>query len=69
MFTVQGRRSPFLNELVHDNAVSITAINGEPIREQPCPVCDGGVIVQRAGPYGEFASCSSYPRCRYKPKR
>lgn len=69
MFTVQGKRSPFLDELVHDGAVAITAINGEPIREQACPVCDGGVIVQRTGPYGEFASCSGYPRCQHKPRQ
>jgi DNA helicase-4 len=68
MFTVQGKRSSFLNELVHDGAVSVTAINGEPIRELACPACDGGVIVQRSGPYGEFSSCSGYPRCQYKPK-
>jgi DNA helicase-4 len=68
MFTVQGKRSPFLSELVHDGALSVTAINGEPIREQACPACDGGVIVQRTGPYGEFSSCSGYPRCQYKPK-
>lgn len=67
MFTVQGKRSPFLDELVHDGAVQITATTGEPIREQACPACDGGVIVQRNGPYGEFASCSGYPRCQYKP--
>jgi DNA helicase-4 len=69
MFTVQGKRSPFLNELVHDGAVEITATTGEPIREQACPVCDGGVIVQRSGPYGEFVSCSSFPRCQYKPRQ
>ncbi|AOA72721.1 helicase IV [Stenotrophomonas rhizophila] len=69
MFTVQGKRSPFLDELVHDGAVEITAANGEPIREQACPACDGGVIVQRTGPYGEFASCSGYPRCQYKPRQ
>lgn len=69
MFTVQGKRSPFLDELVHDGTVEITTSSGEPIHEQACPVCDGGVIVQRTGPYGEFASCSSYPRCQYKPRQ
>jgi DNA helicase-4 len=68
MFTVQGKRSSFLNELVHDGALSISTVNGEPIREQACPACDGGVIVQRSGPYGEFSSCSGYPRCQYKPR-
>lgn len=67
LFTVQGKRSLFLDELVHDGAVQITATTGEPIREQACPACDGGVIVQRNGPYGQFTSCSGYPRCQYKP--
>ncbi|MFL9585080.1 UvrD-helicase domain-containing protein [Stenotrophomonas sp. AB1(2024)] len=69
MFTVQGKRSAFLDELVQDGAVEITAMSGEPVREQACPVCDRGVIVQRSGPYGEFASCSSYPRCQFKPQQ
>ena len=69
MFTVQGRRSPFLDELVNDGAVAVTAMDGVAIRETPCPACDGGVIVQRNGRFGPFHSCSGYPRCEYKPAR
>ena len=69
MFTVQGRRSPFLTELVDDGAVQVTTLAGQAISEQPCPACDAGVIIERNGPYGRFHSCSGYPRCQYKPER
>ena len=35
----------------------------EPIDEQ-CPKC-GSQLVKRMGPYGEFISCSAYPKCKY----
>lgn len=68
MFSVRGRRSAFLAELVEDGAVRVTTLDGQAVQEQPCPVCDGGVIVQRSGAYGSFQSCSNYPRCQHKPR-
>lgn len=67
MFTVQGRHSPFLDELVEDGAVEVTAISGAAIHEERCPVCKVGVFVDRNGPHGAFRSCSSYPLCHNKP--
>ncbi|NIJ67673.1 UvrD-helicase domain-containing protein [Xanthomonas sp. 60] len=67
MFTVSGKRSAFLTELVRAGAVEVTRLDGEPLREQPCPACDTGVIVTKTGRYGEFAGCTGYPRCEYKP--
>jgi len=32
---------------------------------EACPLCDGGTLVKRSGPYGEFLGCSNYPECRY----
>ncbi|MCF7752561.1 UvrD-helicase domain-containing protein [Bacillus subtilis subsp. subtilis] len=69
MFSVRGKRSAFLDELINDGAVQMTALDGRAIREQACPVCDGGVIVQRSGAYGTFHSCSGFPRCQYKPRQ
>lgn len=69
MFTVRGKRSSFLGELIEEGAVTVTSLAGQPIQEQPCPACDGGVIVQRSGAYGTFQSCSGYPRCQYKPRQ
>lgn len=69
LFTVRGRRSPFLAELVSDGAVRVTSLQGEAIRETACPACGVGVIVQRTGKFGAFQSCSGFPRCEYKPRR
>ena len=69
MFSVRGKRSAFLTELIADGALQVTALDGQAIQDQPCPACDGGVIVQRSGAYGTFHSCSGYPRCQYKPRQ
>lgn len=68
MFTLQGKHSPFLDELVKDGAVEVTAISGAAIHDERCPVCKVGVFVERNGPHGAFRSCSSYPLCHNKPK-
>jgi DNA topoisomerase-1 len=31
---------------------------------EPCPLC-GMELVKRTGAYGEFTSCSGYPKCKY----
>ena len=69
MFTVAGKRSSFLEELEQDGAVQVTTVDGRPVREQRCPACATGIIIKRSGRYGEFHSCSAYPRCEYKPKQ
>ena len=69
MLTVQGRNSPFLDELVADGAVQLTHLDGQAVDEKRCPACSTGVIVLRNGPYGPFHSCSGYPRCAYKPSQ
>lgn len=68
MFTVSARNSPFLTELVKDGVVTVTDIKGEPIQEEHCPVCEHGVMLLRTGKFGDFKSCSGYPRCKHKPK-
>ena len=68
MFTLQGKHSPFLDELVKDGAVEVTAVSGAAISEERCPACRVGVFVDRNGPHGAFRSCSSYPLCHNKPK-
>jgi DNA helicase-4 len=67
MFTVRGKSSTFLDELVNERAVTVTDAEGEPVDEQRCPACKQGVIVMREGRYGSFQSCSGFPKCRYKP--
>ena len=69
MFTVMGKNSPFLGEMIREGALNVTSIRGEPIQEDRCPQCKRGVIVSKEGPYGQFHSCSSYPMCSFKPKQ
>ena len=69
MFTVMGKNSPFLDEMVKEGAIKVTSIRGEPIHEDRCPLCKRGVMVAKEGPYGQFRSCSSYPMCSFKPKQ
>ncbi|AWH29561.1 MULTISPECIES: UvrD-helicase domain-containing protein [Stenotrophomonas] len=68
MFTLQGKRSPFLDELVENGVVEVTSVSGVAINEERCPVCKVGVFVERNGPHGAFRSCSSYPLCHNKPR-
>ncbi|MEN5286452.1 UvrD-helicase domain-containing protein [Stenotrophomonas lactitubi] len=68
MFTLQGKHSPFLDELVQDGVVEVTSVSGVAINEERCPVCKMGVFVDRNGPHGAFRSCSSYPLCHNRPK-
>lgn len=69
LLTVRGQCSSFLDELVRDEQVELTDLDGKAISEPRCPACQTGVILLRSGPYGEFHSCSGYPRCAYKPPR
>ncbi|QVQ29523.1 UvrD-helicase domain-containing protein [Achromobacter deleyi] len=67
MFTVRGKRSTFLEELRADGAVAVTNARYEVIEERNCPACKQGVLVTRAGRYGDFLACSNFPSCKYKP--
>ena len=68
MFTLLGKNSPFLDELVKEGAVKVTSVSGIPVTEERCPVCKVGVFVDRTGPHGPFKSCSSFPQCQNKPR-
>lgn len=65
MFTIAGKTSIFLDELVNDRWVQITDVNGEIIRQRRCPACRRGALVPRTGPFGPFLGCSNFPNCRH----
>ncbi|MBB5356829.1 ssDNA-binding Zn-finger/Zn-ribbon topoisomerase 1 [Rhodanobacter sp. ANJX3] len=48
--------------------VTVTDVEGQPIKERRCVVCEQVIIVPRTGPYGKFLACSNYPSCDHKPK-
>jgi topoisomerase IA-like protein len=37
-------------------------------KRRRCQKCESGVLVMRVGKYGEFLSCSRFPRCDYTEK-
>lgn len=69
MFTVTGRCSTFLSELIDDGMVTLKSTMGELIQEKPCPACKQGAIILKNGRNGPFGACSNFPACRYKPKK
>lgn len=66
MFTVRGRQSSFLRELVEEKAVTIATGDGQDVKEHSCPACKQGVLLTRSSDYGQFVGCSNFPDCRYK---
>ncbi|TSH96324.1 AAA family ATPase [Verticiella sediminum] len=67
LFTVKGERSRFLRELVSEHRLTVTMLHTDAQADTACPACGQGVIVTRTGAYGDFACCSNYPACEYKP--
>jgi len=63
-YTVNGKPSRFLVELVKNNELTIEVAGGE--LPMPCPKCQMGVLVRRNGRYGEFQACSRLAQCDYK---
>jgi len=63
-YTVNGRPSQFLVELVKSDELTIVAVEGE--GGEPCPKCERGILVLRSGAYGQFHSCSRIAQCDYK---
>ncbi|WP_062518548.1 UvrD-helicase domain-containing protein [Demequina gelatinilytica] len=64
LFTVAGRESPFVLELLEDPGVAVVDATGAPAAEvRVCPGCGEGTLVKRTGRYGDFLGCSAFPRC------
>jgi DNA helicase-4 len=63
LFTVTGKPSEFLVELVKAGALRINDLDG--LSAEPCPQCGRGVLVRRAGRYGPFLACSRLAECDY----
>ena len=67
MFTVQGKVSEFLLELMNDQRVTLRDTEGTPTNTIVCPKCSKGVMVerQRRDRRGSFMSCTNFPPCRH----
>jgi hypothetical protein len=53
-----------VSEDIRQQHVADIQKRGEQVENRICPSC-GGSLVERAGKYGLFLSCSAYPRCRF----
>ncbi|ATE70776.1 UvrD-helicase domain-containing protein [Lysobacter capsici] len=63
MFTVQGKFSVFLTELVDGKRLEVIGVDGQVTEVLTCPKCRRGVMVERTGSRGPFLSCSNFPGC------
>lgn len=67
IYTDANRRSEFIAELEWQGGMDVR-VEGEAARDRrSCPQCRTGVLIGKKGKYGEFVSCSRFPRCDYKP--
>lgn len=64
IYTSLVNPSRFVTELVAKGGLKIEAVDGE--LQEPCPKCKVGVLKLRTGDFGEFESCSTWPRCDFK---
>ncbi len=64
VFTVAGRESPFVLELLEDPDVEVRGTSGEAEEVRVCAGCGEGTLVRRSGRHGDFYGCSTFPRCR-----
>jgi DNA helicase-4 len=63
IFSNQRKISPFAIELAKINRVKTIALIPE--RHNPCPECDTGDVVRKAGKFGAFYGCTNYPKCEF----
>lgn len=67
IYTEAHRRSEFIAELERQGGTMEVRAEGEfATDKQTCPQCQRGVLTARQGKYGEFMSCSRFPRCDYR---
>lgn len=64
IYTSLANPSRFVTELVMKGGLKVEAVDGE--LQEPCPKCKIGVLKPRTSKFGEFESCSNWPRCEFK---
>lgn len=68
IFTVDGRLSLFIVELINDINLKVKDIDDMESKTVTCPKCKQGTLTNRKGPYSEFFGCVRYPKCDYRQK-
>lgn len=64
MFTLQGKPSVFLTELIDSQALQVIGVDGQVADIMTCQKCRRGVMVEKVGSRGAFLSCSNFPGCK-----
>ncbi|MOA62300.1 DNA topoisomerase I [compost metagenome] len=67
LFTVKGRESGFVTELIKQQQLALLDMEGEPTETRLCPRCQQGTLVVRArrSDGNRFLGCSRFPQCNY----
>ena len=67
LFTVQGRESEFVTELVKQQQLTLLDLDGIPSETRLCPRCQQGTLVVRTrrSDGSRFLGCSRFPACRH----
>ncbi|GAW96950.1 MULTISPECIES: UvrD-helicase domain-containing protein [Colwellia] len=64
--------SPFVQELVAEHQIELdefcSTVSQSVVEDINCLLCETGVLTKRSGRYGDFYSCSHFPRCQHKEK-
>ncbi len=60
----ERKRIPNGSELSYDGKIVHVKIKEPEVLDEKCPKC-GAPLVKRHGRYGDFISCSRYPKCDY----
>lgn len=66
LVTRQNRDSSFAVELMNNDQLNVISVDRKGAAGQKvltCPKCRKGVLVRRAGKYGEFLGCNRFPKC------
>lgn len=66
VFTVDGRMSQFLVELVNEMKLEVQRTDGKKAQTVPCPKCGKGTLTKKSGPYSDFFGCTRFPRCDFR---
>jgi DNA helicase-4 len=66
LITVARKESAFVTELARDFSLKVMNADGSENKDEVCPKCGSGFLVQRKGPYGPFLGCTNFPRCTNK---
>jgi DNA helicase-4 len=66
IYTDANRRSEFIAEIEKQNlGMQVRGEGGVSEKKRACRKCETGVLVIRNGKFGEFLSCSRFPKCDY----